>query len=410
MNKVVQIQYSEDSAGRAALRLHKAFLEAKIDCSVLYLKHPGTISQGVHSMGKIANKVAEIDLRLQKSIRKNVAPAYGLYSYPILGTDISKLPQIKEADFIILHWVLHGFLNIRNMERLIKLGKPVIFFMHDMWTITGGCHYSLDCSKYKTECRQCPAFVRHQGKDYALSEFEKKLKLFSAYRNVYFVSPSRWLFNCIKESALAKDKPAFHIPNVLDRTIFKPFDKRTAKQILNIPQDQTVIAFGAMSVNSPYKGWGYLKNALEILKGNTGQKNLSVLVFGSSYNDQIADSIPFEVKFMGTLKDEYSSALVYNAADVFVAPSLADNLPYTIFEALSCGTPVVAFNTGGIPDMIQHKTNGYLAKYKDAQDIADGIHFVLDNGIKGHLSEEYETSNTVRRHQQLFDQIRNKTI
>ncbi len=410
MSKVVQIQYSEDSAGRAALRLHKAFLEAHIDCSVLYLKHPGTNSQRIHSLGKIANKKAEIDIRLQSSIRKNVAPEYGLYSYPILGNDISKLPQIQQADYIILHWVLHGFLNIRNMEQLIKLGKPVIFFMHDMWTITGGCHYSLDCSKYKTKCSQCPAFVRHRGKDYASSEFEKKLKLFSAYTNVYFVSPSRWLFNCIKESALAKDKPTFHIPNVLDRTIFKPFDKGTAKQILNIPQDETVIAFGAMSVNSPYKGWGYLKNALELLSSNTGQKNLSVLVFGSSYNNQIADSIPFKVKFMGTLKDEYSSALVYNAADVFVAPSLADNLPYTIFEALSCGTPVVAFDTGGIPDMVQHKTNGYLAKYKDAQDIVNGIHFVLDNGIKGHLSEEYETSNTIKKHQQLFDQIRNRTL
>ena len=408
--KVVQIQYSEDSAGRAALRLHKAFLEAQIDCSILYLKPPGTNNPGIHSLGRIANKIADIDFKIQTSIRKNVAPDYGLYSYPILGTDISKLPQIQEADYIILHWVLHGFLSIRNMGQLIKLGKPVIFFMHDMWTITGGCHYSLECTKYKTKCYDCPAFVRNKGRDYASSEFDKKLKLFSAHSNVYFAAPSTWLFNCIKESALAKDKPAFHIPNVLDRTIFKPYDKKVAKQILNIPEDETVIGFGAMSVNSPYKGWGYLKSALEILKNDTRQKNLSVLIFGSSYNEQIADSIPFKTKFMGSLKDEYSSALVYNAADVFIAPSLADNLPYTIFEALSCRTPVVAFNTGGIPDMVQHKINGYLAKYKDAQDIADGIHFVLDNGIKGHLSAEYETSNTVKKHQQLFEQIRNKTI
>jgi glycosyltransferase involved in cell wall biosynthesis len=291
------------------------------------------------------------------------------------------------------------------MEQLIKLGKPVIFFMHDMWTITGGCHYSFECDKYKTKCHDCPMFEKHKIKDWVLSEFEKKIKLFSSYSNVYFVSPSKWLYDCTKQSALTKDKPVFHIPNVLDRTIFKPFDKKVAKQALNIDPEKTVISFGAVNVNSPYKGWEYLKKALELYKTKSEQKNISVLIFGSNYNKEVDDSIPFDTKFMGALKDEYSTALVYNASDIFIAPSLADNLPYTIFEALSCGTPVVAFNTGGIPDMVKHKINGYLATYKDAGDIVEGIDFVFNNKIKGHLSSDFDTANTIKKHQELFDYI-----
>jgi glycosyltransferase involved in cell wall biosynthesis len=404
MTKIVQIQTGTESAGRAALRLQKAFLDENVDSSILLLHSPVS-NERIRHLGKKAMLISEWDYKLQSIIRKNVIPSYGLYSYPILGSDVSNLPQIKDADIIILHWVLHGFLTVKNMEQIVRLGKPVIFFMHDMWTITGGCHYSFDCTKYKTKCYDCPMFAEHKLRDWALSEFEKKQKFFSSYKNIYFVSPSKWLFDCIKESGLTKDKPVFHIPNVLDRAIFKPFDKKTAKQILSLEEDEIVIAFGAASVDSPYKGWEYLKKALTILRDNSEGKKISVLIFGSSYNKEIADSIPFKSKFMGSLKDEYTTAIVYNASDVFIAPSLADNLPYTIFEALSCGTPVVAFNTGGIPDMVQHKVNGYLATYKDARDIVNGIQFVLNNKIVGHLSPNFDTGNTIKKHLELFEQI-----
>lgn len=405
MTKIVQLQYSMESAGRAASRLQNAFLDANMDSSILLLKSTSDKNERIRHLGRKANLTADWDRKIQSIVRKDVIPSYGLYSYPFLGTNISHLPQIQNADIIILHWVLHGFLTIKNIEQIIKLGKPVVFFMHDMWAITGGCHYSFDCDKYKTKCYECQMFASHKLKDWALSEFDKKLKLFSAYKNIYFVSPSKWLFDCIKESALTKNKPVFYIPNVLDRTIFKPFGKKIAKQILNIDHEETVVAFGAMNVNSSYKGWEYLKKALELLKYDSEPRKISVLIFGSSYNKEIADSVPFKIKFMGSLKEEYSTAIVYNASDVFIAPSLADNLPYTIFEALSCGTPVVAFNTGGIPDLVQHKVNGYLARYKDAQDIVEGIKFVLNNNIQGHLSPNFETSNTVKQYQQLFDEI-----
>ena len=308
MTKVIHVQYSIDSAGSAALRLHKAFLKANIDSSILSLLYINNGDKKISHLSGMANRIAGWDQKLEHPIRKNIKPQYGLFTYPMLGTDISQLPQIQDADIIYLHWVLHGFLNINNFEQIIKLGKPVIFFMHDMWTITGGCHHSFECNKYKTKCFDCPIFIKRPVKDWVLSEFSKKSKLFSKYNNLYFVSPSQWLYNCAKESALTKEKPNFCIPNILDTTLFKPFDKNIAKGILNIDPGQTVIAFGAVTITSPYKGMTYLLEALNMLKSKLDPEKTTLLIFGSNYDQQTADSLPFKVKFMGYLKDEYSSS------------------------------------------------------------------------------------------------------
>jgi len=145
---------------------------------------------------------------------------------------------------------------------------------------------------------------------------------------------------------------------------------------------------------------------LEILSHDSNVERFSILIFGSGYNKQIEDSMPFKIRFMGFLKDEYSTSLVYNAADVFITPSLADNLPTTVLESLSCGTPVVGFDVGGIPDMIKHKWNGYLAKYGDAEDISNGIRFCLQNNIKGQLLPDFEKGTIIKKHLELMNTIK----
>ena len=236
-------------------------------------------------------------------------------------------------------------------------------------------------------------------------EFKKKLKLYSKYTNLYFVSPSRWLYNCAKESFLTKDKPLYYIPNIINSMLFRPIDKTVARDILHLDQGETIIAFGAASVDSPYKGWSYLEKALRNIKENNRTKKISVLLFGSGYNKKIEETLPFKVVFTGFLRDEYSTSLVYNASDVFVTPSLADNQPTTVMESLCCGTPVVGFDVGGIPDMIQHKENGYLAKYKDSEDLAQGIVYCLDNKIKGKILPFFEKSNIINKHIELIESI-----
>lgn len=409
MTRVVHIQYSANSAGSAAIRLQNAFVKNNIESNIISL-HPDNKNknEGIIYLSSTSRRIAWIDYKLQSFLTRKKINKFGMFSYPILGTNVAQLEEVAKADVIYIHWALGGFLNYNSIRKLANLNKPIIIFMHDMWSITGGCHHSFSCEKYITECSNCQMFQRQKKNDLSQKGFMKKLNIYSKFDNLYFISPSHWLYDCAKRSFLTKDKPIFHIPNLLDETIFKPFDKITAKQILNIEPDETVIAFGAVSIDSPYKGWPYLQKTLEILKKDKRLQKISILIFGSGYNKQIADAIPFKTKFVGYL-DKYSITIAYNATEVFVVPSLADNLPTTIMESMSCGTPVVGFDVGGIPDMISHKENGYLAKYKDSEDLAEGIKFCLHNNIKGYMLEDFKSSLTVQKHLDLIKYL-NKSI
>ena len=405
MTKVIQIQIFTHYTGRAALRLHRAFLNSGIDSRILSLKPALNDDEKVIQKGRKSRLVAILDNQLQYYCNRNNIKEFGSFSYPVFGSNVSLMPEVQDADYIYIHWVLGGFLNLTNIEQIMKLGKPVIFFMHDMWSITGGCHYSFDCEKYTSSCFNCQILPTNKRNDLSSKGFEKKLKLYSKYRNLYFVSPSKWLYGCAKQSLLTKNKPNFHIPNTIDNDFFKPIDKHIAKDILDIGRSEIVIAFGAISIDNPYKGLSYLLKSLKFLFQDDQYKNILVLMFGSGYKKEIDDEIPFRTKFVGHLSDESSTVIMYNAADVFIAPSLADNLPTTILESLSCGTPVVGFDIGGIPDMIRHKENGYLAKYRDALDLSEGIKFCLKNNIKGYNLPDFEPQTILNRHLELFQYI-----
>jgi glycosyltransferase involved in cell wall biosynthesis len=182
-------------------------------------------------------------------------------------------------------------------------------------------------------------------------------------------------------------------------------DKQLARQQLNIPADRPVISFGAISITSPYKGWEYLKAAIQKLYEAKQFQDVFVLIFGGSDNQEIAKSIPFETQMMGYVNDEEVMTKIYNASDVFIAPSLADNLPYTVFEALSCGTPVVGFRTGGIPDLIAHKENGYLVEYKNIDDLVKGINYCLENDISGYVLQDMSRQSSMKKHLALLRSI-----
>ena len=245
-------------------------------------------------------------------------------------------------------------------------------------------------------------------KDLSYKESLKKNRLYSKYNNLHFTTPSYWLYDCAKKSKLTSEKPIFYIPNILDKLVFKNFNKEIARNIINVPQHETIIAFGAVSISSPYKGWGYLIKALKIFNENN-HLEITALIFGSEYNREIEESIPFPIKFMGFLKDELPLSLVYNAADIFVAPSVAETLGYVIMESLRCGTPVVGFNTGGISDLIIHKKNGYLAEYRNSKDLALGIEYCIKNQIKGFLDKKFDEEIVIAKHCELIDNLIKKS-
>jgi len=277
--------------------------------------------------------------------------------------------------------------------------------MHDMWTMTGGCHYSLSCENYISDCSSCHMFPADKKNKLPNKLHNLKQKLFNKYPNLSFVSPSSWLDQLAKKSSLLKNKPTYHIPNIIGEHPFKPLDKEMARKMFNLDENETIIVFGAASPKSPYKGWKYLKEALDILKTKPNNDNYSVAIFGSDYDSEIANAIPFKTYFLGRLKDEYSTALVYNAADVFVAPSMAESFGMVILEAQRCGTPVVAFKTGGIPDLIDHTKNGYLAEYKNSKDLAKGISYCLDKHVKGYALSCFDPTTIVKQHTELHSKM-----
>lgn len=402
--KIVQLQQSMKSAGSACLRLHNSFLERGIESTIICLNEDTIPNKNIIYLTGKSRILLILNNKIEKFLKKKNNEEDAAFTYPIFGTDVSKMPELLNSDVIYLHWVMGGFLNYSNLKKIFDLKKPVVIIMHDTWWITGGSHYNIS---QNTTINNCEILNNKRRKGLSYKGFRTKKKLYEKFDNLYFVSPSKWLLNCAKESELTQSKPLFYIPNVIGNSIFKPLDKTLTRKILGLPEDKKIICFGADSLKSPHKGWAYLLEALQILK-DSGLTNIAVLIFGKGSKSEIESEVPFETYFLGFLNDEYSLSLVYNAANVFVISSLADNQPTVVMESLSCGTPVVGFKVGGIPDMIRHGENGYLANYKDAKDLASGIQFCLDSKIKGKILPSFEKSVVTDQHLQLIETILRK--
>lgn len=228
-------------------------------------------------------------------------------------------------------------------------------------------------------------------------EEEKK-----AYKDLdlTIVTPSRWLAECAKRSSLLSDLEVEVIPNGLNTDIFKPIEKLAARTILNLPKNKKIILFGAISATAnKLKGFKYLKEAISKLEKMKAfdKGELCLVIFGASHSRDI-EKIPFQVKFLGRLYDDFSLALSYSAADVFIIPSLQENLPNTVIESLSCGTPVVGFNVGGIPEMLEHQVNGYSSRYKDSRSLAEGIKWILEDENRAFKLREVARKKAVEKY------------
>lgn len=287
------------------------------------------------------------------------------------GMDLSGHPLVKDADIIHLHWINQGFLSLKDIEELVKLNKPIVWTMHDMWPCTGICHHARDCEKFQMICESC-FFLKSKGKDLSTSVFDKKLSLYKE-ANITFVGCSRWLSGKAKKSYLLRDKTVLSIPNPIDTEVYHPMDQDMTRELLGLPSGKRLLLFGALNVTDKRKGIDYLIEALRKIE----KQDVELVVFGQA-KDDIRGLFPVSIHSMGYLSDESKIVALYNAVDMFITSSLEENLPNTIMESMACGTPCVGFEIGGIPEMIDHKINGYVANYKDASDLANGIRWVLE--------------------------------
>jgi glycosyltransferase involved in cell wall biosynthesis len=367
-------------AAIAAQRLATAIAKQAVDiCMIVGLKETDQ-----KFIFQVANKsIHWIKLSLEKLhfrlYEKGKEQRFG-FSQNSFGSQLANLDEVKNADIIHLHWVNFGFLSLNNIAQLVQMGKPIIVTMHDMWYFTGGCHYAGNCHHFESNCGNCTTFLKNPGPhDFSYSNWKKKKTLFSA-KNLYFVGCSFWMAQTAQRSSILKTASICNIPNPIDTQQFTIVPKVTVFESLGLSAEKSYLLFGAAKVNDKRKGLNYLIEALKIFKNEHSEniKNLEVVVFGNAETN-FEEQIPFKVHSLGNITNTDTLVQLYNAAILYVSPSLEDNLPNTIMEAMACACPVVAFGTGGIPEMIEHKKNGYLAKASNSQDLAKGISFVMQN-------------------------------
>jgi glycosyltransferase involved in cell wall biosynthesis len=318
----------------------------------------------------IQERLCFLPYEKNKTIRFSFSPANA-------GIDISKHPLVQEADIIHLHWINQGFLSLSSLDKLFKLKKPVVWTMHDMWPFTGGCHYAGTCFQFIESCGYCP-FLRRPHKEDLSADIHKQKRTIWKQAKIHAVSCSKWLKSLAMESSLLRQKEISSIPNPINTDLFSPNPQNVCRERFGLPLEKKLLLFGAANITDPRKGGKYLVDALNKLHLQYPdlKSQLELVVFGK-YKKKDMSNIPFKTHNLNFITKGEDLVSLYNAADVFVLPSLQDNLPNTVMESLACGTPVVSFRVGGVPEMVNHKKNGYLAKAKNSDSLAKGIYKIL---------------------------------
>ena len=326
------------------------------------------------------------------------------------GIDVTQLPEFEQADVIHLHWVNQGYLSLSNLDKIMHSGKHVVITMHDQWYFTGICHYSGKCEKYKDLCYKCELLSGNFLGDLALKVFQQKQRIYSDTR-LTFVGCSQWMANLAKQSKLTQGHKVVSIPNAINTDLFRPQEKQQARERLQLPLDKHLLLFGCQRITDKRKGFKYLMEALELIKQQKpefAQNTLLVVVGGEA--ETLRDKMPFDTIPVKYVSDPQKMVTLYNAVDIYVTPSLQDNLPNTIMEAMACGIPCVGFNVGGIPEMIDHQQNGYVAAYKDAQDFANGILWTLTTdydalsaNARSKVMDTYSESAVARKYLEVYE-------
>lgn len=340
-----------------------------------------------------------------------------LFSLANTGENIKNHALIREADIIHFHWINQGYLSLKSISRILSLKKPVVWTMHDMWAFTGGCHYTGSCTAYKTRCSNCPFLKNPRKFDLSTRLWWKKYNIWGK-GVITFVACSQWLADCAKSSGLLGNSRVEAIPNPIETDIFKPLDKSELKLNVKLNKGQLIILFGAVRVSNSLKGFTFFRDALNLLKQNHPEisEKIVIGIFGM-VTEELLDSLPFKIINFSVVSDKKQMAEIYSLSDVYVTSSLQENLPNTIMESVSCGTPAVGFNVGGIPEMIDHKENGYLAEYMSADDLARGIYWTLFEADRKKLSENarkkavdnYSEAVVAKRYTDLYEDILKNT-
>ena len=406
----ILIVNTDDSSGGAAIaasRLHESLLLNNIEAKLLvvYKKSQRDYVYAIDILlRKLVIKISKYEHRFLRIIYPKKSTTR--FSTSILS--IRKLPKVIEEfgpDIVHLHWVQSGLLGIDEIA-LIK--KPIVWSLHDVWPVTGGCHYNEHCTNYRQSCGSCKVLGSKKPLDLSRLVYNSKMRAYSKHGNITFVGLSRWIFELSMESPLSF-KRVVNLPNPIDTNVYKPIPAERNVFLSQLKSKGNYILIGAMSLKVKRKGMRELIDALEYV-----ENDVNLISFGES--SPTVDMLSRKTEHLGYVSDANDMAMVYNIADISVVPSLEENLSNVIMESMACGIPVVAFNIGGNSDLISHKVNGYLAKPFDLGDLARGIDWTLEHKDKLNLSqkcvnkirEEFSYSIVGKQYFSLYNEILKK--
>lgn len=381
-------------AAKAAYRLNLALCQAGHHSQMIVLRKMSDDDRVIQAPPQLPRPWTSRFNRLRQhlpGLRRRLPKANYTFNFdvsPKINLEELLASQIQSPDIICLHWI-NELLDVKAIWRLYEhFHCPIVWVMADQEPMTGGCHYSFGCEGYKYECGNCPQLSLSAMNDYSRLVWQRK-KEFLVNIPLCFVAPTSWGKQRLGQSSLFGHHRCELIPYPIDQQVFRPFNRGIARELLNLPKDTKIIFIGATYLEDRRKGMRQMIEALAKVRGlvdnrkdkSITSENIFLLVAGHKGSQLLAE-LPFDGKYIGQLKDELTLALAYQASDIFVCPSIEDAGPMMIPEAMMCGIPVVAFNTGGAPDLIENGRNGYLARLAESEDLARGIVALLeaDNG------------------------------
>jgi glycosyltransferase involved in cell wall biosynthesis len=378
--QILHIAYSDtlDGACQAAYRIHSGLNSSGITSRMLVVrKHRDdeTVIGPVTRLQKIRSKIVpNLGSMVSQLLRRKQIDVFSYNWFGYLSySDIEKV----NADIINLHWI--GAETIK-FEELRRLNLPVVWRLPDMWPFSGSEHYTFDNKRQSEGYLKNNRPENQKGIDIDRWVWKRKKTAYNCIKNLTIVAPSKWLAKCASESVLFSKRRIEVIHTGIELDKFAPVNKSEARIELKLPPDDIIVLAGASSVNHARKGFGILKEALQKLSGTQSYcHKITIVLFGLKIDPELLANLKFNVIQMGHIKNYSEMAAIYSAADIFVAPSILENLANTVIESMACKTPVVAFNIGGMPDIILHKQNGYLASQVSVDSLAEGIQWTLEN-------------------------------
>jgi glycosyltransferase involved in cell wall biosynthesis len=372
--RVLQITASDrGGAGFACIRLHRALRDLNVDSRVFVGKRNGTDEGVVQTDSRWQSAVRFRLDRLPLQLYRH-RQVFAWWSVNWLRSGPKLMLGDWEPDVVHAHWIGDGFAAV---EWLGAIQKPVIWTMHDMWPFTGGCHYARNCMRYETGCGVCPQLGSRRGRDLSSRSLERKRKDWAGMRAVA-VSPSHWLAETASRSAILRAGRVEVIPNGLDGRLFKPGSRAEARRQLGLPDDERILLTGAVeAVKDERKGFALLAKALSICRTSGGTEKWRLLIFGADSGPG-EDTLGIPVSYFGNVDAESNLPRIYQAADVYTLPSLQDNLPNTVVEAMACGKPVVGFRVAGLATMIHDGITGWLADPFSTDNLAAALRIALE--------------------------------